>query len=159
MLSAKDALEKIRTAKRIQLGNLKVFDLIFDNGEPISIWHGVYVFFSEEGKYLYVGKNEVRNFIERIPLHFALHEKAWMNHFLKYLRISKSLASLGQAALAARNCSLLLIPVEDEKLIRPLEKSLRVFLKPEYNNYSERYRGRYKDLSLSESLGNVLKKI
>lgn len=160
-LSAMDALEKIRTSKRIRLSDLKLFDLILENGEPTSIWHGVYLFFSEEGKCLYVGKNGSQNFIERIPWHFALDEKAWMNHLLKYLRRSKKLVSLGQAALAAKNCTLLLIPVEDKEWgsIAPLEKFLRVFLEPEFNTYSQRYRERYRNLSLSESLANVLKKI
>jgi hypothetical protein len=42
-LSVKDALEEIRRAKKIRLGDLKVFDLIFDNDRPTSIWHGVYL--------------------------------------------------------------------------------------------------------------------
>lgn len=160
-LPAIDALEKIRISKRIRLGDLKLFDLILENGEPTSIWHGVYLFFSEEGECLYVGKNGSQNFIERIPWHFALHEKAWMNHLLKYLRRSKKLVSLGQAALAAKNCTLLLIPVEDKEWesIAPLEKFLRVFLEPKFNTFSKKYRERYRNLNLSESVADVLKKI
>ncbi len=158
-LSGKDVLEKIQAAKKIRLSDLKVFDLILDNDQPTSTWHGVYLYFSQEGKCLYVGKNRSRNFIERIPDHFALHEKAWMNHFLKYLRDSKKLTSLGQAALVAKNCTLLLIPVEEKESIEPLERFLRAFLEPELNGYSEQHRARFKNYNLSESFGDLLKRM
>ena len=156
-ISARDALGKIRAAERIPLGELKVFDLILEEDKPTDTWHGVYAYFSEEGKCLYVGKNGSQNFIERIPWHFALDENAWMNHFLKYFRNARNLPNLGEAALDARNCTLLLIPVADWNLIAPLEKFLRVFLEPEFNMYSKQYRDRYKNFTLSVALGDALK--
>jgi hypothetical protein len=156
-LSVKDACEKIRTTARKKLSDLKVFDLILDKDEH----HGVYLFFSEEKKCLYVGKCGSRSFIERIPAHLVLDNEAWMNQFLKYLKTSKKLTALKvkEAVPLIRNYTLLFIPVKKWDLILPLEKTLKILLKPELNKYREGYMAKYKDLNLSESLGNLLKKI
>jgi hypothetical protein len=157
-LSIKDAIKRIQTADKIRLHDLKMFDLILDNGRPMAVCHGVYLYFSEENKCLYVGKNESRSFIERIPDHFALHPGAWMNYFLRYLRDNRELASLEQAALVARNCTLLIIPVEEQEFIAPLERLLRADLEPEFNMRSEKCKSRYKEFTLSGSFGDLLKR-
>lgn len=155
-MSASDALKAVAHASRTPLRDLKVFDLILDGDAPTDIWHGVYAFFDPAGICLYVGKNSSQNFVERIPWHFSLHEDAWMNHFLKYLRRHQGLTTLGEAAMAARNCELLLMPMAQYELITAFEKFLRIFLAPKFNMYSQGYRARYAGLDLSEPLGAVL---
>ena len=80
-LSGEESLDEIKSSNKIILNKLNLFDLVLENEVPTKLWHGVYVFFSEKDIPLYVGKNSSQTFIERIPWHFALHEKSWMNHF------------------------------------------------------------------------------
>lgn len=156
-MSASDVLKAIAHASRAPLRDLKVFDLILDGDGPTDICHGVYAFFDPEGICLYVGKNSSQSFVERIPWHFALGEGSWMNHFLKYLKRDQSLTSLGGAAMAARNCELLLMPIAQYELIGAFEKFLRIFLMPKFNGYSQKYRARYAGVDLSEPLRVLLR--
>lgn len=157
-LPARDSLLKIKLAEKITISDLKVIDLILENDEPTINCSGIYTFYSQNNECLYVGKTE-SCFIERIPWHFALHESAWMNHFLKYLRRDlQNIKTLEEAALKALNCKLLLLPIDNGKwnLIKPLEKFFRIFLIPKFNTYSESYRNKYANLNLSESIENLL---
>jgi hypothetical protein len=158
-ISATEALRKIRNRRRVQIGELRVIELIVEDNKPQFSSIGVYVFFSENNTCLYVGKNQSQHFIERIPRHLVLNEDAWMNYLLRRLRIALNLPSLGHAALAAMECTLLLIPVEKVELIVRLEKFLRLFLEPEFNKYSQRYRARYRNIDLSQRLGDLVTKI
>ena len=154
--SAKEAIDIVNRARKKQLGDLRIYDLMFDKSEPI--FHGVYLFYSNENQCLYTGKNSSQSFVERIPWHFALSEKAWMNHFLKYRREAKKLNTIPETAIEAQDCQLLLIPIPGECWLqsKQLEKFFRLFLLPKYNVYSERYRNCYSHIDLQAPLNNVL---
>ena len=155
--SAADALDAVEGVGKKRLGDLKVYDLLLHNDEPVL--NGVYLFFSPSGECLYVGKNSAQKFVERIPWHFALDEGAWMNHYLKRTRQHKELETLAEAAAAAKDDLLLLIPVKRRELIKPLEKFFRVFAVPRYNAYSSGYRARYKSVNLDAALLDVLSQL
>jgi len=156
--SAQAATEMVYRATKKLVGDLKIYDLMFEGEKPLGARHGVYLFFSPENECLYVGKNSAQSFIERIPWHFALWEASWMNHFLKGVRKYQGFNSLIEAADYSRNHQLLLVPVsgDDWSSIGALEKFFRVFLKPTFNAYSDRYISRHQHLDLSKPLREVL---
>jgi len=154
---AKDVLDAIDQAQKKKVGDLKIYDLMLDDDEPIL--NGVYVFFSETGNCLYVGKNAAQKFVERIPWHFAVDQGAWMNQYLKRTRKHNELETLTEAAHEAKDDQLLLIPVEQRDLIKPLEKFLRLFAEPLYNSYSSSYRARHQHIDLESPLREVLSEL
>ncbi|HSH39494.1 MAG TPA: hypothetical protein VK993_11985 [Chthoniobacterales bacterium] len=98
--------------------------------------HGVYFYFAADSTTcLYVGKNSSQQFIERIPWHFAVSEGSWQNHFLDRYRTHHHSESLFEAAKAARDCYILLMPVPHE-LIGKAERFFRVFQQPRFNTLS-----------------------
>lgn len=127
------ACTTIRAASKKRLRDAKLFDFIMQDGIEIPGVHGVYFFFAADNETcLYVGKNSSPQFIERIPWHFALGEESWQNHFLKYYRRHYQSASLFEAAQAAGDCHILLMPALHE-VIAKAETFFRVFLKPRFN--------------------------
>ena len=127
------ACTTILTAPKKRLRDAKLFDFIMQDGIELLGVHGVYFFFAaDNATCLYVGKNSSPQFIERIPWHLALGEDSWQNHFLKYYRKQYQLASLFEAAKAAGDCHILLMPAPHE-IIAKAEKFFRVFLKPRFN--------------------------
>ena len=132
--SIQQACSTISAAPKKRLGDLKLFDIIMQDGLEPPATHGIYFFFdADKTTCLYVGKNASQQFIERIPWHFALSESSWMNHFLKYYKKHHQSPSLFEAARGASDCYILLMPVPDE-LIAKAEKFFRVFLKPRFNS-------------------------
>lgn len=123
--------------RKIKLKDLKIYDLLFDGRGQTDSVHGVYLFF-EKKKCLYIGKASGREFIERIPDHFALREEAWMNYFLKRYRDNEAIKTLWDAAKAAKNCSILVISVDEHECISKFEKLLRLIFQPAFNRPSMR---------------------
>jgi hypothetical protein len=134
-------LDWIKSISGIKLSELKVKDLVFQNGLPIMTGNGVYIF-KENGIPLYVGNCVARNFVERIPAHFDIRHNGWFNSLLvtlirrSYKRKSKedkTDANLSQSAeLAFEKLDLVLINFSkyDKSAINRLEDYLRITLKP-----------------------------
>lgn len=160
--SGNEALSAICHAPRKKIQDLLLLDLIFDDGAPTTIWHGVYAFFHPDGHCVYVGKNGSQNFIERIPWHFALAEGAYMNHLLKRTRDHRGLKSLADAARLAGDYQLLLIPVDPSEHyddISRLEDFLRLFLMPDFNPASKTKQRKFGDLDLTKPLRSLLNEL
>src|SRR5262249_13974726 len=132
-----------------------VFDLLHD-ADRLLLW-GVYLFYSREGRCLYVGKSSARKFVERIPVHLCPYPKEWMNHFVKKICKKEGIACLTDAMEAARSHTLLLIAVSEKaqtKQLAALEKFFRLFAEPKYN--ALRRRERHNRIDLAAPLGEVL---
>ncbi len=135
-LSIRDGCAAIAAAPKRRLADVKLFDFIIQDGAPLPGVHGIYFYFAPDGtSCLYVGKNSSQQFIERIPWHFALSDGSWQNHFLKYYRTHNHSESLFEAAKAAGDCQILLMPVAHE-LVGKAERFFRVFQQPRFNTLS-----------------------
>lgn len=157
-LPARVVLEKVQLADKIALADLRIYDLLREGERPL-LW-GVYFFFTQKGKCLYVGKNAARKFVERIPVHLCLHPNDWMNHLVKRIQKYENLGSLADAAEAARSHTLLLMPVsnkEQTKRLAAVEKFFRLFAEPKYNSLPRRKR--HKGIDLGTSFTEVLEYI
>jgi hypothetical protein len=154
-LPARMVLERVKQAEKKPLGKLLVYDLLRDGDRPL-LW-GVYFFFSRESECLYVGKNSARKFVDRISVHLCLGEKDWMNHLVRRIQKQEGLPCLADAAEAAREHTLLLMPVSQKKEARDLavlEKFFRLFAAPKYN--ALRRRKRHNRIDLDAPLVEVL---
>jgi hypothetical protein len=154
-LDARRVLENVLVAEKRSLGDLRVYDLICE-GNRALLW-GVYFFFNREGECLYVGKNAARKFVERIPVHLCLWDDDWMNHLVKRIQKYGGHTCLFDAAVAARDYTLLLIAISDKEereIISPLEKFFRIFSAPKYNQLP--MKERYKRLDLGLPLSQLL---
>ena len=162
---ARQVLTDVEQASKKRLGDLKLIDLVTDEGRPLL--RGMYLFFDRDGSCLYAGKNGAQKFVERIPWHFCPSPDAWMNHFLRYTWKNKlghdsdpkEAAQLVSAASSAEDDQLLLIEADDRDVITRLEKFFRIFAAPQYNAYSENYRNHYDDWDLSKPLRQVLEQL
>ncbi len=153
---ARLVLELIQQAEKVPLGELRIYDLLREGDRPL-LW-GVYFFYSAEGRCLYVGKNSAQKFVERIPAHLSLAPTSWMNHLVKRILKYEGLGSLAEAAEAAREHRLLLMPVsrkEQTAQLAGLEKFFRLFAGPKYNSLEQRRR-RYNGIDLGAQLTEVL---
>lgn len=153
--SAQYVLDVVIAASKKRVSDIRIYDLLYENDQPIST--GVYLFFAPDSTLLYAGKTQ--RFVERIPWHFALGEGSWMNHFLRYTREHKGVESLKEAADAAREDNLLLIPVNEWDLVQKLERFFRIFGKCKYNSLSANVQRRYRSIDLSISILEVLRKL
>jgi hypothetical protein len=143
---AQEALNLVHSLPKKRLKDLRIYDLLYDGDEPI--YYGVYLFYSPDGRCLYVGKNSAQKFVERIPWHLSIAESSWMNHLVRYIRKHEGLESLSEAAEVASDNELLLIPFSrseyigklEGECIGKLEKFFRLFAEPKYNTYSPRTR-------------------
>ena len=132
-LSLEDARTFIVNHEKMRIGEIKLFDLISDDGQPLSSGQGVYMFFDESGQTcLYVGKNSSLQFIERIPCHFAQSEHSWQNHFLKYFKKHTDIDSFYDAAMATQTCHLVLIQC-DSQYVNKVERIFRFIMAPKFN--------------------------
>lgn len=130
--------------------DLKIMDLVFNDGKPIYRGVGVYIFKTSQKVY-YVGSCVSRNFVERIPAHFDVRHGGWFNTLLKFIMKQdhklRSDQNLTEAALHAfENLKLVLINfdrADDTQIkhrIKNLESRLgRDCLKP-YNTRFPRYK-------------------
>ncbi len=133
----KRILGDIERTKKKTVQDLRIYDLIFDGSKPIAPATGAYIFYSNSGKCLYVGKNSSKKFAERIPEHFVLTADAWFNTLLKKMVKNKKAATLITAAKELMSCQLLIIPIEENLPIQRIESFFRRVLKPAMNSYTE----------------------
>jgi len=131
-VSIAEARDQIVASEKRALKDIKIIDLIIQNGGELESRHGVYFFFSEKNECLYVGKNSSQQFVERIPWHFALSVDSYGNHFLKYYKKRYGLDSIFEAAKHTLDCKLLLMPVIQRDITK-IEKLFRVFSDPLLN--------------------------
>jgi hypothetical protein len=132
-MTVRQACDEITRAPRKSVSNLRLLDLLFDPEGTVPGQNGVYIFFSETGECLYVGKNSSQTFVERIPWHFAIGEGSYANHLLKKLRKVYQIQSLEECAKKASSFELLLIPIPVWENIKPLETLLRRAMHPKLN--------------------------
>ncbi|MEP6262759.1 MAG: hypothetical protein ABJ092_14380 [Gillisia sp.] len=131
----------IKSTSGIKLSELKVKDLVFQNGMPIMTGNGVYIF-KENDIPIYVGNCVARNFVERIPAHFDVRHYGWFNSLLvtlirrtynRKIKEDKTDVNLSQSAeLAFENLELVLINFSkyDKSAINRLEDYLKITLIP-----------------------------
>ncbi len=152
--------KKIGAARGIRLSTIKLSQLILANGKLIYPGIGVYVFKIGE-EIVYVGKVSSRSFIERIPSHFDLRQKAWMNSFLKYYAIQKlslrvNNRNLGKAAKKCFDDRVRLILIgfgsRSKKSISNFESHLRKILQPKYNRTKNKDYSQYEVRDLFRKL-------
>ena len=118
-------------ARKKRLGDVRLFDLILAADLPLASCHGIYCFYScDPVTCLYVGKVESPQFIERLPSHLSLSDGSWFNQFMRGIR--SECASFEKAALIARECTLLLIPMPQE-FVALAELVLIERLNPKFN--------------------------
>jgi len=92
------------------LGEVRLFDLIMTGDTLLVHVHGIYCFYDRYGiTCLYVGKVEGPQFIERVPAHLSPSEGSWFNQFMRGMK--GEYASFDIAALVARQCMLVIIPM------------------------------------------------
>ena len=141
-LKINEVIEKLNSHKKTFLEDLKVKHLVIDrHGNPLI--HGVYLFYNRNNECLYCGKNSANSYVDRIPSHFAPGSGAWFNQFIKgvckyerKLDINKldekhSIASIVDSAFKHY---ILLLPAPG-RVIKLLERTLIVYLKPKYNSF------------------------
>jgi len=132
-LTVEQACDAIRNQDKKRVDDLRVLDLIMQKDEALPFVHGLYMFFESDGKScLYVGRVMSPQFIERVPAHFAISEASWSNQFLKTHKEHSNCASLNSAAVSAKDCQILILPMPHE-FIDGAEKLFILFLKPRYN--------------------------
>lgn len=132
-MTVKQACENIIGSPRRRVSNLRVLDLLFDRVGNVPGQYGVYIFFSEAGECLYVGKNSNQTYLEWIPRHFSSNA----NNLLKRLRKGYNVQSLEECVRMASSFELLLIPVPVWDIIKPLESLLRKSMHPKLNGLQE----------------------
>lgn len=130
-----------KSTSGIKLSELKIKDLVFQDGKPIMTGNGVYIF-KEENNPIYVGNCVARNFVERIPAHFDVRHNGWFNSLLvnlicrtynRKLKDDKTDENLAQSAkYAFENLDLVLINFSEynKSAINKLEDYLKITLKP-----------------------------
>jgi hypothetical protein len=139
-LRLKDIPPQIAEHDKLRIGDLKVLDLVRNGDEAEECQHGIYLFFDDENRCLYVGKNSSQQFIERIPAHFAQSDNSWFNHFIKYFKRSRDIQSYSDATIAAESCKLALILIpEGKKVIAKIESILRSIMTPQFNSIKKRF--------------------
>lgn len=132
-LTVAQACDVIRNQQKKRVNDLRIFDLIEQNDEALPFVHGLYMFFDSDGKScLYVGRVMSPQFIERIPAHFAISEASWQNQFLKAHKEHNDCPSFRAAAVSAKDCQILILPMPHEFIVVG-EKLFILFLKPKYN--------------------------
>lgn len=157
-LSIRDGCAAIVAAPKRRLADAKLFDFIMQEGAPLPGVHGVYFYFAADGTTcLFVGKNSSQQFIERIPWHFAVSDGSWQNHFLRYYRTHHHSESLFEAAKAAGDCYILLMPVLPHEVIGRAERFFRVFQQPRFNTLSSGKR-LTASIGLDMNLGEIVRK-
>jgi hypothetical protein len=156
--NASTAKDMISNAPRKAIKELFILDLIFEEGKPTIPSHGIYIFFSNSGICLYVGRNKSRDFIERIASHFSLQENAYMNTILQKTKENYNIEYNSEAAIKAKDYELLLIPIDDYLLmnIQLIEDFFRVILEPIFNPPSKAARNRYDNYDPSRPLDELL---
>ena len=131
-LTTKDAREFFCKHRKKILSKLSIFDLILQGDKPLPFVHGVYMFFSPEDICLYVGRVMSPQFVERMPSHFAISEGSRFNQFLKAHQDHNGFATLEDAAISARDCKVLILPME-HGIINKMERLFILLLDPKYN--------------------------
>ena len=156
--SGKSVIKVVQRAEKKPLKELRIYDLIMRGNRPLKISHGVYFFYSAQGECLYVGKNSSRRFVERIPDHFSLGVDSWMNQFLSHMKKVYNLRDIATAAIKAKNCRLLLMPVGNHESIGKIEKFFKIFLQPKFNSHKDKTISYYKKrIDLNQKLREILK--
>jgi len=132
-ISPSEVEKVLQDHSKVTLSEMTIFDLLKYKGEVVR--HGVYIFYSPENEPLYVGKNSAQSFVERIPWHFSLSDKSWMNGFVRGIRKFKELEKLAHTTDYAKKCKLLLIVDDCGISKKKLERTLRILLKPKFNSF------------------------
>lgn len=135
--TGEEALKFLINHDKIKIKDISIKDLISDNNEYYIDGHGLYLFFNNLNKLLYVGKCQSRNFVERIPDHFSLAEESWMNYLLKKIRDNEKTKDLISAYSKSLNYQLLLIRMKEGSNISGLESYIRRYFRPKYNSTKE----------------------
>jgi hypothetical protein len=104
--------------------------------------NGIYLFYNPDNNkgVLYVGKATSRSFIERLPAHFDPREKAWFNSLPKKVEL-KDKIHYSLAHKKALSFKVLIVGIEDSENASHLERILRSYLQPFYNNTPQKYEG------------------
>ena len=123
----------VTSTPKKRLDSLCLFDFILYQESELPFVHGIYAFFDTTGeKCLYVGRVLGPQFIERVPAHFAIGNGSRYNQFLRAHKESNDFLNLADAAISARSCQFLLMPMP-HALIRRAEELLILLLAPNYN--------------------------
>ena len=127
----RDLAGLLSAAPKKLLGEVRLFDLVLVGDSRLTHTHGIYCFYDRDGRTcLYVGKVEGPQFIERLPSHLSLSEGSWFNQFMRGMK--EEYASFERAALAARQCMLVIIPMPSQ-FVAPAERILIERLNPRLN--------------------------
>lgn len=131
--------DQILSKEKIKIKNLKLVDLIYNKESMI----GVYIFFDEGGKPVYVGKTGSRAILERLAGHFDMREFGFLNSFLCALAgkrktrkgpnaTSKDLSDVYETAI---ECKMVFIqmPEGNKEKIGLIERSLQKYFQPKCN--------------------------
>lgn len=139
-MAVSEALETIDSSPKKRLQDLRLFDLLIGYDSKVALRHGIYMFFDEKNKCVYVGMCSSSHFAHRIGGHFGMSPKYTMNTFLRRAVQNigldpKSYESYVEGLSRIGQYSLLIIDANNtgEKFIRALERLLHTTIKPRLN--------------------------
>jgi hypothetical protein len=156
------ALEKINSSPKKPLQDLRLFDMLLSGDADVALRHGVYLFFDDMNKCIYVGMCSSSHFAHRIGGHFGMSPKYGMNTFLRRAMLDLGLKegtydSYVEALPRIGKYSLLIIDANNTgaKFLRALERLLHTTLKPRLNfpkGFPKTYRSIDSETSFQEAL-------
>jgi hypothetical protein len=133
------------------MSDMKIDNLIFRQGG-----NGIYLFFNNDNKCIYVGSGCSKSFVERIPAHFDVREHIGWGFRGVCKRIREEMECYWyDAAVELLKCYLYLINFKEnnnkERYCKSLEKLL-IYKFREHPLYNRSYRNRDQEINDQESL-------
>jgi hypothetical protein len=151
--------DKICKADKLKMSDLKIDNLIFKQGGD-----GIYLFFNNDHKCIYVGRCYSRSFVDRIPAHFDARDEIGRWGFrgvCKQIRKERGVTWYG-AATELLSWYLYLINFKNNKNKEHYCKKLEILLInifKEHGLYNRNYSKRSQDINDKDTLKNNLDRI
>lgn len=140
LLTIREMLEVIEASPKKPLQDLRLFDLLLGDDRQIALRHGIYMFFDDQRKCIYVGMCTSSHFAHRIGGHFGMSPKYGMNTFLRRAvrdvgLDSNTYESYVEVLARIGSYQILIIDANNtgKKFIRALERLLHTTIKPRLN--------------------------
>ena len=145
----------IKGLDKCRLGDLKVLDLLVSPDGTQGMRHGIYAFFDDNNKCLYVGKCSSAHFAQRLGEHFWMSPKGRSSDFLpkvvekfcggKKLEYKDFVTTVNKVGghrylmiLVGRNSGLYKDGAHKKIVIKKLELVFMAILKPEFNKQQKK---------------------
>lgn len=164
-LDMQEVRNAIQNSYKKPLAELKLFDLLINEERNTALRHGIYIFFDDQGKCMYIGMCSSSHFAHRLGGHFGMSPKYGMNTFLK--RIVKSFkvnpkepedySDYVDSLPLIANYGLVIIDANKKGVpfIKNLERLLHIVFRPDLN-FPTRFPKTYRAIDLQTRFSDLM---